>query len=142
MPRLSPQEAAEKWARKASAASTDYQSGIRRVRESPMAKAVEKQDKLKAGFNDAVDSGKWATNTGRVTLQSWQQAAEQKGVPNFSTGIQASQQKTANAYQRVFPMIDAAVGSLSNMPDTTLEQRIARSAAFQRAMSAAARGGR
>lgn len=142
MTRLTPQEAAEKWARKASAASQDYQRGIERVRESPTAKAVQKKDKLVQGFQDAVNSGKWETNTARVTLQEWQRAASQKGVPNFATGIQASQAKTQGAYQRLFPLIDQAQNAIQNMPDTTLEQRLARSTAFARAMSEGARNSR
>lgn len=140
MARLSAQEAAEKWARRAGQASQDYVQGVERVRQAPGAAAAAKQDKFQAGIQDAITSGRWARRVAAVSLSDWQQATVTKGSARYAGGVQASEQKMATAMQRVIANVDASVASIANMPDTTFEQRMARSQKFATEMHNRSRG--
>ncbi len=124
MARLSPQEAAAKWAQRASAATGDYQQGIANVTGSPGAKAAAKADKWLASVQQAKD--KFKSRVGAVSEAEWKQAAIEKGAPRFATGVQASEPKMASFAAEFFPHLDSVTNRVKAMPDTTLEQRLAR----------------
>jgi len=134
MARMSAGEAAAKWARRASAASQDYASGVARVTQAPGQAAAAKSGKALAGYQDAITSGRWAANVSRVSLADWQNAATNIGAPRYSQGVAAAQGKMETAMARVLPMIDSAKSAVASMPDDTVEARINKAAAFQRKM--------
>lgn len=134
MARLTPDQVAEKWARRAGAASADYAAGIARVTTAPGQQAAAKAQKAAQGYADAIASGRWAKKVGAVSLTDWQQSAVNKGAPRFAQGVSAAQPKMAAAMAIVLPMVDSAKASVANMDDSTVEGRINKAAAFQRKM--------
>lgn len=134
MARLTPEEFASKWASRTAAATPEYTAGVQRVQTAPGQAAAAKEAKYQAGVQAAVTSGKWRRNVGAVSLAQWQESALTKGAQRLSTGAQAAQGKMAAAGARILPMIDQAKAEVDRMPDNTIEDRIAKSAAFARAM--------
>lgn len=132
MARLTAEEYAQKWATRMAAATSDYTAGIQRVTQAPGAAAAAKEQKYQAGVQAAVTSGKWRRKVGAVSLQDWQNAAVNKGASRLASGAQNAQSKMAAAGARILPIIDAARQAVSGMPDNTVEERINKSAAFQR----------
>lgn len=145
MPRMSVQQAVDKWQRKSQGASQDYVNGINAVTQAPGAAAARNVQGYVNGVQAAVTSGKWQQNVGAVSLEDWRRAAVEKGAARLGPGVMAAAPKMAAALDRVFPMIDRAQQEISGMDRSTPEARIARSSAFQLAMYRQAsqnRGGR
>lgn len=113
-------------------AAQKISDGIDRVTESPGQKAAAKRDKYLAGVNASVDT--WARNTAAVDVGTWKAAAK-AGVSRVAEGAQNKGQKYGNKISAVFSHMDSVLSQVDSMPDNTLEQRIAKSAAFQRGMS-------
>jgi hypothetical protein len=122
--RLSPQEMAAKWRDRASAATGDYQAGVERVSGSPGQAAARKADKWFAGIQNS--RSKWQERVAGVSEAEWKQATVEKGAPRFATGVQAAEGKMAQFASEFFPHLDAVTNRVKAMPDTTLEQRLAR----------------
>ncbi len=122
--RLSPQDVAAKWAARASAAQGDYQAGVQAVSQSPGAAAAAKADKWLQNVQQAKD--KFKSRVGATSLSDWQTATVQKGAPRYGTGVQAAQGKMAAFAAEFGPHLDAVTQRVKAMPDTTLEQRLAR----------------
>jgi len=126
MVKLSASEIADKWRRRAEASASDYQKGIERVSESPMEKAVAKKDKFKANLIKAIDDGKWEKGLKSVSLGDWKEAVAQKGVPNYATGIRASENKMERFMSELIPFQETLQAEVNRMPDITLSDSIAR----------------
>lgn len=124
-------DAAAKWAQNLGAAQTRYTAGVQAVQTSPGQMAAQAADRYIAGVQANVQ--KFATNSAAVSLQSWQQAAVNKGAPRLASGATAAQPKMSTVFNQLFPFIEQVRTSLPARGD--LEQNIARSAAFQRGMS-------
>ena len=134
MARVTPQEYAEKWARRTGAATADYTKGINRVTVAPGQAAADKQEKMMVSLMEAIQSGKWARRVSGVSLQSWKDSAINKGAGRITAGVNAAQADMARFAQESLAFIDTIRGEIDGMPDTTIEDRIARSAHFQRRM--------
>lgn len=135
MAKVTPAEFAEKWARRTSAATADYTKGIQRVTEAPGVKAAAKQDKFVARLMESINDGTWARRVSGVSLQEWKDAAINKGSGRISAGVQAAQADMQKFGTELLAQIDTVVATVNAMPDTTLDERIAKSVAFQRAMA-------
>lgn len=132
MARVTPQQAAEKWQRKLSAAGTDIQNGVSRVTESPTAAAARNIQGYLQGVQDAVQSGKLQAGLQRVTLQQWQSQMTNIGIPRISAGAQAALPKMQQFMADFLPYEDAGVAQVRAMPKVTLEDGIARANAMIR----------
>jgi hypothetical protein len=130
-----PQSVADKWKRRLQAATQDVTDGVNAVRVNPAEQAVQKQAKLLANFTAAVNSGKWAAGLQRTTLQSWQQAMIQKGVPRIAQGAEAGMPKMQAFMQQLLPYQDTLSQQVANMSDLSLEDSIARMTAWTRGMA-------
>ena len=136
MARMTPAEIAEKQIRRAQAASGDYTAGVERTTKNPMQEAKKKKAKLKANFLKAVDDGKWEAGLDSVTEADWKRLTVEKGGARYGEGISKAAGKIAEFHQEFQPFIQAAADRVNAMPDTTLDERIAKSAAMQRAAAA------
>lgn len=135
MARLTPSEYADKLIQRASAASDDYRKGVMRVNRSPGEAAAAAQDKMLTNVQQAVTSGRWAQRVRSVSLGDWQQKTADVGAARYSQGIQAARPKIEARAGQLLAAVDAARAKIQSMPSTTKEQRIARSVAFQQAMT-------
>lgn len=132
MARVTPQQAAEKWQRKLSAAGTDIQNGVARVTESPTVAAARNVNGYIQGVQDAVASGKWQAGLGRVTLQQWQSQMTNVGIPRIASGATAAVPKFQAFMQEFLPYEDQGVAQVNQMPKASLEDGIARANAMIR----------
>jgi hypothetical protein len=115
-----------------SASGTDIQNGVQNVKTAPGVKAAA----AKATYinNVTASADIWAANTAKVSLGDWQSAMVNKGIPRLQQGISQAQATKTAKIQQTLSAVDAAVNDIANMPRGSIEQNIARSVAFQRAM--------
>lgn len=132
--RVTPQEYAEKWARRTSGATQDYTRGVQRVTEAPGIKAAASVDRLLASLTEAIVSGKWGSRVSGVTLQQWKDAAINKGAGRIAAGVQNATQDMQKFATEVIAHINGVQAEIEAMPNVTLEDRIQRSVVFQRRM--------
>jgi hypothetical protein len=135
MVKISPQEAAQKWVNRLSAAIEDIRRGVQRLAENPCEKAAAKRDKWLAELQRAAQEGRWEAALRTVSLDAWKADMLNKGVPRIPDGARAAQAKLAAVYEPLFRHIEEGQRRVAAMPDTTLEQRIQRMVEFIRHMS-------
>ena len=131
--RVSAQEARQYWASGMANAGPKISAGIDRVTTAPGQKAAQKKDKYVAGVQASQDL--WARRVAAVDLGTWQNRAKQ-GVSRIAEGAQNKGDKYENSVVPVFQHMDSVLSRVDSMPDNTLEQRIQKSAEFQRGMAA------
>lgn len=135
MTRKDPADSAERWARHLKAATPDIKKGVMRVTEAPGIAAAKKQEKMKQRLVEKIDDGTWADRVSSVTVDEWQKKTIEKGVPRISAGVDAANGKVENFHAQLADHQDTIDRELSDMPDISLEDGIARSAAQIRGMS-------
>lgn len=127
---LSPQEAADKWAQRASAAGPDYARGVETTTKDPTALAAAQGQRYISGVQEAFQSGKWARRLQAVGVQGWKAAVRDKGVQNYATGIAAAKDRYATAIGPVLQAVESGQRLVQGMPATTAQQRDQRMLAF------------
>jgi hypothetical protein len=135
MAKLTPQQAAEKQARRLKGATEDIRLGVDRVTEAPGKKAAAKQDKMRQRINESIDSGIWATRVAAVPLEEWKAQMKDKGIPRISSGIDGAKAKVTDFFGKLFPYQDTIKAELERMPDLTLEDSINRATHQMRRMA-------
>jgi hypothetical protein len=101
-----------KWAQNLGGATTQITSGVNAVQTSPMAKAAANVNGYLAGVQAAVSSGKWVRGLNRRTLNDWQSAMIQKGVPRIATGAQTAKPKFQAFMTQWLPYEQAGLATL------------------------------
>ena len=124
-------QVAKKWSTNLGGATQAIKDGINSVTVAPGQLAAKAKDQYVAGVNASVD--KWATNSARVDLPTWQQAALTKGVNRIAEGARQAEGKFGTFMAQVLPYIQSGVNALPARGG--LEANIARSAQFIRHMS-------
>jgi hypothetical protein len=135
MPKLTPEQFADKHNRRTKAALEDMRAGINAVSEAPTAKAAAKQEKMRQRLIEALESGKWANGLKRVSLDEWKQKMLDLGVNRVASGLDANMKKVQDFAAQLLPHIEAGQKAIEKMPDVTLEDSINRMTAFIRHMS-------
>lgn len=135
MSRVTAEEYAEKWGRRLSGATADIARGIDRTTEAPGIRAAKAKDKMLTKVTESIQSGRWERNVAAVSLDDWKNAAKSKGVGRIGQGVEAAKPKQAQMAAKLLAAVDASVAVVKAMPSTTLEDNIARSAAYMREMS-------
>jgi hypothetical protein len=140
MPRkVNASDARTYWASGMANAGPKITAGIDRVTTAPGQKAAAKKDKYVAGVTASQDL--WARRVAAVDLGTWQTRAK-AGVSRIAEGAQQKGDKYETAVAPVFAHMDSVLSRVDSMPDNTLEQRIQKSAEYQRGMAQyKARGG-
>jgi hypothetical protein len=118
--------AAARWVQSASGAQTRFTDGVQGTSKDPTALAIAQQAKLLAGFQQAVNSGRWASNLRKIGAAGWKAATVAKAA-NYTTGVSASEQKYAAAIAPVLQVIASIQSQLQSMPSTSLADNLARS---------------
>jgi len=134
MSKLTAEEFQEKHARRLKESIPDITRGIERTTVSPTALAAAKEDKMKNNIMEALNSGKWKRGLLRVTLQDWQKAAIEKGVPRISIGIDAAKDKTTKFAGQLLSFEDSLLGELKKKPDVSFEDSVNRMVFWVRGM--------
>lgn len=126
-----PAAVAALWASRMAQAGPAITAGVQAVTTAPGVSAARRKDAYVAGVQQSAN--KWAVNVAATTLGEWQQSMIDKGVGRVGSGATAAQAKMANVMAQLLPAIDSVKASLP--PRGTLEQNVARSAAFQMGMA-------
>jgi len=135
MPKVNPEQFADKWNRRIKAAVPDIQSGLQRVTTAPGELAAGKADKMLNKVTEAVQSGKWAERVRSVSLEDWRRQALQKGVPRIASGADGATDKMRDFANQLLPYVERIQQEVKRMPDLTLEDSIARASYVIREMS-------
>ena len=121
--------AAARWVQSAGAAQQRFTEGVQATQKDPTSLAIQAQPKLVANFNAAVSSGKYARGLQAVGQAGWKAATVAK-AQNYSTGINASQDKYLAAIGPVLQIEAQLQQQISAMPNNTLQDSINRMAAW------------
>lgn len=135
MARKDPSESAQKWAGNLKRSTEEIRKGVNRVTEAPGIKAAAKQEKMKQRLNASIDDGTWAERVKSVPLSEWQDKTINKGIARISAGVDAANGKVVEFHSQLADHQASIDRELENMPDISLEDSIARSAAQIRGMS-------
>ena len=132
---MSAEEFAQKQAARLKNSISDISAGIDRVTESPTAKAAKRADKMVAGVQAAVASGKWASRLQAVSLEEWKKKAKDKGLGRIASGIDGAHDKVVAFASQLLPFEANLADKVNKMPDLTLEDSINRMTYWVREMS-------
>lgn len=131
---LTPQQVAQKQARRTKAAVEDMRIGVQNVTEAPGVKAAAKAEKMLTNLTEAVQSGRWARNVKAVSLDQWKKDMLEKGVNRVAAGVDAAMPKTEAFFAELLPFQQGLQTEINKMPDLTLEDSVNRAATWIRGM--------
>jgi hypothetical protein len=123
-------DATAKWLQNLSNAAPRMQAGAMRVTVAPGQAAAAAADKWLAKVTAA--KAKFAQRVGSVSLQDWQNAYIQIGIPRVAQGAQAKQAKFTSFLDQFLPYLQAGLTTIDKMPSTTVEDGVARASAMIR----------
>jgi hypothetical protein len=123
-------DATAKWLTNLSASAARMQSGAMAVQTAPGQAAAAAADKWLAKVTQA--KAKFASRVSSVSLQDWQNAYINVGIPRVAQGAQAKQAKVTSFFDQFLPYLQAGLQTIDKMPSVTLEDGIARSSAMIR----------
>jgi len=138
MAKVTPQEYAEKWARRLSGSTEDIRRGIAKVSVAPGELAAAQQDAMLTNVVASINSGLWANRVRCVSLGDWQKAATEKGIPRIAVGVTAAEPKMARIAGPLLQAVDESAAISNALPKGTLEDSINRMTTFVREMHARA----
>jgi predicted transcriptional regulator len=130
-----PTRAAEKWVRNLSGATQEIRDGVNAVTQSPTDKAADQVDKYVLRVQEAAASGKYAARLRSVSLEDWKRATIDKGLQRIPQGAAAATGDVEAFMAELLPFQERLKSTIDAMPDTTLEDSIARQAAWTRGMA-------
>jgi len=135
MAKVNAQEYAEKWNRRIKGSTEDIRRGIRNTTEAPGVKAAKQVQLMKANLMKALEDGSWERAVSRVTLQEWQEAMEEKGIPRLAAGVDAAMNKQVVMAEQLLADVDSVVAEVDKTPRGDLETNINRMTTFARGMA-------
>lgn len=141
MSKKTAEQIAEKYQRGVAGAGADYAAGVQAPSRPWSAATQAGANRWKSGIQQAISEGAFEKGVSKAGDAKWQQNALNKGAARYSAAAGEAAQEYAKVAGRIMSAASAAQSAVSNMPDETLDQRIARSGAAQRAVSAAWKGG-
>jgi glutaredoxin 2 len=128
--RATSQSATQKWLTNLSAATDRMTQGANSVQKAPGLAAAAAADKWLAKVT--ASKAKFASRVASVSLQSWQQSYINVGIPRVAQGAQAKQAKVTAFMDQFLPYLSTGLQTIDAMPNTTLEDGIARATAMIR----------
>lgn len=133
--KLTPEEFAEKHARRLKAAIDDIRAGVERVDVAPGQKAAAKKGKWVAKMTEKATQDKWARRVADVPLEEWKRKTLNKGVGRVAAGIDEAHDKVVDFATALIEHENRGMADIEKMPDLTLEDSVARASAWIRHMS-------
>jgi hypothetical protein len=110
MTTMTPDQIAAHWAQQLAGAGPKIQAGVQGVSAAPGAAAARQKAAYVAGVTAKAD--KWASNVAAVSLNEWQQAFINKGLPRIASGAQQAQPKFTQFMSKLLPYQKSGVASL------------------------------
>ena len=124
MARVTPDQATEKWASRLGGATQEIRNGVAGVTVAPGMQAAKQKDLWLMRLQQSAD--KWARRVGAVSLQEWQTAMVEKGIPRIASGANAAKPKVASFMAEFLPYVDQGVAKVKAMPKGDLSSSAAR----------------
>ena len=128
------QAVATKWQQRTSAAAADYAKGVAETDKDPTALAIAAGPRYLQNVQKSFNDGTWANGLRRVGKSGWQAAVAAKGQTNFSTGVQAAEQKVTEAFTKLLAFEQNLLNQVGSMPNVTDADRENRMLAWVRGM--------
>jgi len=128
--------ASDKWARRASVATSDYLNGVKNPRRGWSQAAQGAAASYQTGVTQAAQEGRYAKGVAAAGDEAWQQGATTKGPGRYTEGVAIAQPK----WEQGFAPFQQAISSLQ-LPargPRRSPQNLARVAAVVNAMAATA----
>jgi hypothetical protein len=126
--RVTPQQAANKWKERLSAATTEIEQGVARVTVAPGMAAAAQLQKYLTGVQESAQ--KWRANVSRVSLGEWQDAMKTVGIPRIASGAAAKVGKVEQFQSEFQPHLEKVMAQVHAMPSANQSQRIQRAVAM------------
>ena len=130
------EEAADRRARKIGVSGEDYRIGVENPREDWLTRIKETEAKRDAELLKAIQEGRITKGAEECGTDKQIAKTVSKGVPAWQS--EAASPEANEAYKnKMAPVIDCvkvAKAAVSKMPETTRQQRIARSGKYQEEM--------
>ena len=126
MAKLSPQEQAEKLARRLKSSTADIQRGIERTTTAPGIAAGKAQEKMRQNINAAIDDGRWKRGVEGVSLEDWKRKAISKGIGRIAAGVDEAMPRLVEVATNLQSAQSAIDSKLAGMSTMTLQDNIQR----------------
>lgn len=125
--------AQQNWTGSQARAQTAFVAGVQGYQGDWVGATTSQQNALVTNFNNAVNSGAWASGVQRTGTNGWKSATEAKAA-NYGTGFSAGASRYSSAITKI---ISAEQNIVPSLPARgTYEQNKLRSTAFMDAMHA------
>lgn len=134
------EDTASKWKQRAAESGSYYQSGVENPTKDWEAQTKKGAARYKAELAKAMAEGRFEKGVAKAGTAKWKKGATEKGTARWAQGVAAAEDEYRAAMGSVLAIEESLQKTIQGMPDTTLEQRIARSAAWQKAMAASKKG--
>lgn len=121
MSKLTPAEAAAKWATNLKGQAGQMRASVEKITVSPGAQAAKVASDWASKMSDPEIHRKWARNVGSVDVNEWKSAYIEKGIPNLARGVEKAQGKMGQFLDNLFSYQDANVGKVRSLPKLTKE---------------------
>jgi hypothetical protein len=125
---------ADKWVKRVSVASTDYTEGISNPSRDWAARTEAAKARYTAGVQQAIAAGTREAGVRRTGTSGWKSKALAKS-DRYASGVQGAESDFREAMGQVLAFEDSLQKKVNAMPDATLEDRIKKSAEWQREMA-------
>lgn len=135
MAKVTPDEYAEKWARRLKGSTEDIRRGVEKVTVAPGIAAAKSAEKMLARLTEAVQSGMWANQVGAVSLDDWKTAFNVKGIGRIAAGVDAATPSQVVMATKLLKAVDESAAIANALPKVTLEDSINRMTTFVREMN-------
>lgn len=124
---LTASQVTDKWVRNLSQSGEAYKQGVQNVSTSPTELALRQKDRMVQNLQAAVTSGKYEKGCRKVDLNSWQQAAINKGSSRLTGGAAAARSKVEAfnaAWQPIMQQVKEQVRSMPRGTEADAIERI------------------
>lgn len=121
-----PGTVAKKWATNLGNSVQQISNSVNAVSVNPAQQAANAVQTWQTKMAQQSTAAKWVKGLGRVTLQSWQQAMQQKGIPRIGPGAQAAIPKFTQFLTAFLPYEANITQQVRAMPKGTLQDSINR----------------
>ena len=125
----------EKWGRRMQGSVQDIVAGIDAMTVNPMEEAIKKQDKMLAGVQNAITSGRWAAGLRNVTASEWKDKTKKLTSARLASGVIESMPKRHKFDAYLVQTLNAVLPQIAAMPDLTLEDNVNKVRALMTHMS-------
>jgi hypothetical protein len=132
---VNPNDIANKWSRRLGQSTEDIRKGVEGVTTAPSEKAVAKKDKFVAELMRAIQEGKWESALKAYGLEQWKKDMINKGIGRIGQGAESAKGDFADFLAQFLPYAEEISRRAESMPDTTLEDRIAKATFVMRELA-------